>query len=106
MSHYMTALAMKQRGLAPATKILLYWLADHHNAETGKCFPSVNRLVKLCEMSKRSVQNHLDALEFIANCTSLESYLAELQGVWIVRTAMIVLYRSEFSLRRRFKVRR
>ena len=65
MSHYMTALAMKKRGLAPATKILLYWLADHHNAETGKCFPSINRLVKLCEMSKRSVQNHLDALEFI-----------------------------------------
>lgn len=62
MSHYMTALAMRQKGLPPATKILLYWLADHHNAETGKCFPSLNRLTRLCEMSKRSVQNHIDNL--------------------------------------------
>ena len=35
MSHYMTALAMKQKGLKPATKIVLYWIADHHNGETG-----------------------------------------------------------------------
>jgi hypothetical protein len=41
MSHYMTALAMKQRGLKPAAKIVLYWLADHHNGETGRCFPSL-----------------------------------------------------------------
>lgn len=63
MSHYMTALAMKQRGLPPYSKILLYWLADHHNAETNKCFPSLSRLSKLCEISKRSVQNHLQNLK-------------------------------------------
>lgn len=63
MSHYMTALAMKQAGLKPATKIVLYWLADHHNGETGRCFPSLSRLAQLCEMSKRSVQNHLAELE-------------------------------------------
>lgn len=63
MSHYMTALAMKQVGLKPATKIVLYWLADHHNGETGRCFPSLSRLAKLCEMSKRSIQNHLTELE-------------------------------------------
>ena len=63
MSHYMTALAMKQRGLPPYSKILLYWLADHHNAETNRCFPSITRLSKLCEISKRSVQNHLQNLK-------------------------------------------
>lgn len=63
MSHYMTALAMKQQGLKPATKIVLYWLADHHNSENGKCFPSINRLAELCEMSRRSVEEHLSTLE-------------------------------------------
>ena len=63
MSHYMTALAMKQKGLKPATKIVLYWLADHHNGETGECFPSINRLAEVCEMSRRSVENHLETLE-------------------------------------------
>ena len=63
MSHYMTALAMKQQGLKPATKIVLYWLADCHNGETGKCFPSINHLASVCEMSRRSVEGHLTALE-------------------------------------------
>ena len=59
MSHYMTALAMKQQGLTPAAKIVLYWLADHHNGETGDCFPSHKRLAELSEMTDRSVRNHL-----------------------------------------------
>ena len=63
MSHYMTALAMKQQGLRPATKVVLYWIADHHNSETGDCFPSINRLATLCEMSRRSVETHITALE-------------------------------------------
>lgn len=63
MSHFMTALAMKQPGLKPAAKIVLYWLADHHNETTGECFPSINRLADLCEMSRRSVEVHLGDLE-------------------------------------------
>ena len=63
MSHYMTALAMKQQGLKPATKIVLYWLADCHNQETGQCFPSINHLANVCEMSRRSVEGHLTILE-------------------------------------------
>lgn len=63
MSHYMTALAMKQQGLKPATKIVLYWLADHHNGETLKCYPSIKRLSKVCEMSEQSVRNQLKELE-------------------------------------------
>ena len=62
MSHYMTALAMKQQGLKPATKIVLYWLADHHNGETNKCFPSLTRLAECCEMDKTSVIRHIDFL--------------------------------------------
>lgn len=63
MSHYMTALAMKQPYLRPATKIVLYWLADHHNGETGECFPSISRLSKCCEMEKSAVHRHLCTLE-------------------------------------------
>lgn len=59
----MTALAMRQAGLKPAAKIVLYWLADHHNETTGQCFPSIARLADLCEMSRRSVEQHLSDLE-------------------------------------------
>ena len=62
MSHYMTALAMKQVGLKPATKIVLYWLAEHHNGQTGQCNPSHKRLAKLCEMTDRSVRSHIEFL--------------------------------------------
>ena len=63
MSHYMTALAMRQTGLKPAAKIVLYWLADHHNGETGLCFPSLNTLAKECEMDVATVKRHLGGLE-------------------------------------------
>ena len=59
MSHYMTALAMKQKGLKPTTKIVLYWIADHHNGETGDCFPSHKRLADLCEISDRDVRRQI-----------------------------------------------
>jgi DNA-binding transcriptional ArsR family regulator len=74
MSHYMTALAMKQTGLKPATKIVLYWIADHHNGETGKCFPSINRLASLCEMSRRSVEGHLETLETLGLIKRIPQY--------------------------------
>jgi hypothetical protein len=63
MSHYMTALAMKQQGLKPAAKIVLYWLADHHNESTGACFPSLKTLAKECEMDVASIKRHLANLE-------------------------------------------
>ena len=59
----MTALAMKQKGLKPAAKIVLYWLADHHNSETGACFPSLSRLAEECEMNVATVKRHLLSLE-------------------------------------------
>jgi DNA-binding transcriptional MocR family regulator len=89
----MTALAMKQQGLKPATKIVLYWLADHHNGETGKCFPSINRLAELSEMSRRSVEGHLETLETLGlikrvnqfretGGKSANSYILELTGTY------------------------
>lgn len=63
MSHYMTALAMRQQGLKPAAKIVLYWIADHHNGETGQCNPSIARIASCSEMSRRSVEAHISALE-------------------------------------------
>ena len=62
MSHYMTALAMRQQGISPAAKIVLYWLAYHHNGETGACFPSHKRLAQVSEMTDRSVRKHLGDL--------------------------------------------
>ena len=93
MSHYMTALAMKQQGLKPATKIVLYWLADHHNGETGKCFPSINRISELSEMSRRSVESHLETIEKLGlikrvnqfretGGKSANSYILELTGTY------------------------
>lgn len=63
MSHYMTALAMKQQGLKPAAKIVLYWLADHYNESTGACFPSLKTLAAECEMDVASIKRHLANLE-------------------------------------------
>lgn len=91
MSHYMTALAMKQQGIRPATKVVLYWIADHHNSETGDCFPSINRLAILCEMSRRSVETQITALEDLGllkrksqyrdtGGKTANSYLLELTG--------------------------
>lgn len=62
MSHHATNWAIQQRGLAPATKLVLWYLADRHNPDYG-CFPSQEQLAADCEMSRRSVNRHLDELE-------------------------------------------
>lgn len=55
--------AMRQRGLKPATKIVLWCLADHHNAKTGECFPMQETIAAECEMSRSTVNLHLAILE-------------------------------------------
>lgn len=62
MSHEATNWAIKQRGLKPAAKILLWHLADCHNPAYG-CFPSQEYLAEHAEMSERSVRRHLEELE-------------------------------------------
>lgn len=61
MSHQATAWAFAQRGLSPATKIVLLYLADRHNPDHG-CFPSQARLAADCEMHRSSVNRHLKEL--------------------------------------------
>lgn len=63
LSHYMTALAMRQTKLKPAAKIVLYWLCDHYNEETEQCFPSLKTLARESEMGKSTVVRILDGLE-------------------------------------------
>jgi hypothetical protein len=62
MSHAATNWAIQQRGLPPATKLLLWYLADRHNPDFG-CFPSQAQLARDAEMSRGSVNRHLDELE-------------------------------------------
>ena len=53
---------MQQKGLKPAAKIVLYWIADHHNSETGACFPSLAKLADECEMDRSTIIRHVDSL--------------------------------------------
>lgn len=62
MSHHATNWAIRQKGLKPATKIVLWHLADCHNPAHG-CFPSQEYLADACEMSRSSINNHLAILE-------------------------------------------
>ena len=62
MSHEATNWAFQQKGLKPATKIVLIFLADRHNPDYG-CFPSQQLLAQDCEMSRATLNRHLDILE-------------------------------------------
>lgn len=62
MSHKATNWAVQQRGLKPAVKILLWHLADRHNVDDG-CFPRQDMLADDCEMSRATINRHLNELE-------------------------------------------
>ncbi len=62
MSHQATSWAIRQRGLKPATKLVLWQLCDRYHPDHG-CFPSQETLADDCEMSRASVNRHLDELE-------------------------------------------
>lgn len=62
MSFEATSWALKQCHLKPATKTVLFCLAERHNPKMG-CFPSHARLAADACMSERSVRNHLARLE-------------------------------------------
>jgi DNA-binding transcriptional ArsR family regulator len=62
MSHRATNWAIEQRGLKPATKIVLWHLADRHHPDHG-CFPSQDTLAEDCEMSRSTLNVHLKDLE-------------------------------------------
>lgn len=62
MSHAATNWAIRQRGLLPATKLVLWHLADRHNPDLG-CFPSQERLAHDAEVSRSQLNVHLKRLE-------------------------------------------
>jgi len=64
MSHDATNWAIKQRGLKPTTKIVLWHLCDRFNPDYG-CFPSQNRLAHDCEISRSTLNAHLGQLEAV-----------------------------------------
>ena len=64
MSHEATNWAIKQRGLKPTTKIVLWHLCDRFNPDYG-CFPSQDRLAHDCEISRSTLNDHLGQLEAV-----------------------------------------
>ncbi len=62
MSHDATNWAIQRRGLKPTTKIVLWHLCDRFNPDFG-CFPSQDRLAHDCEISRSTLNEHLDRLE-------------------------------------------
>ena len=62
MSHKATNWAIQQRGLMPATKLVLWHLCDRHNPDFG-CFPSQDQLATDVEISRSSLNTHLEKLE-------------------------------------------
>lgn len=62
MSHAATNWAIQQRGLKPTTRIVLWHLCDRFNPDHG-CFPSQARLAHDCEISRSTLNAHLDHLE-------------------------------------------
>ena len=64
MSHDATNWAIKQRGLKPTTKIVLWHLCDRFNPDYG-CFPSQARLAHDCEISRSTLNDHIGQLETV-----------------------------------------
>ncbi len=62
MSHKATNWAIQQRGLSPVTKLVLWYLCDRHNPDFG-CFPSQDQLSADAEISRASLNTHLEKLE-------------------------------------------
>ena len=62
MSHAATNWAIQQRGLKPATKIVLWLLCDRHNPGFG-CFPTQDQPAEDVEMSISALNEHLATLE-------------------------------------------
>jgi hypothetical protein len=63
MSIEATNWAFSQRGLKPAAKLVLVFLADCHNKHTKQCDPSQALLASECEMSRSTLNLHLNTLE-------------------------------------------
>ena len=87
MSHEATNWAIKQRGLKPTTKIVLWHLCDRFNPDYG-CFPSQDRLAHDCEISRSTLNDHLGQLEAVGllrrvpRLASLRSWAFRIRASW------------------------
>ncbi len=61
MSMNLMAKAMSIKVGNPLRKLVLIKLADNAN-DNGECWPSYQHIADQCEISKRSVMNHIAAL--------------------------------------------
>lgn len=61
MSMMLMVQAMKTKVGNPLRKLVLIKLADNAS-DSGECWPSYQYIADQCEISKRSVMNHIDAL--------------------------------------------
>lgn len=64
MSHEATKWAFEVRGVKPIAWRVLAHLANCHNPVAG-CFPSQAYLADVCEVSRASINRHLDELELM-----------------------------------------
>lgn len=62
MSFQSMAWAVRQK-LPCTQKMVLVMLADRHNDDTGRCDPSHDKLASDCGLSRRTVIDHIEALE-------------------------------------------
>ena len=62
MSHDATNWAIKQRGIKPALKVVLWNLCDRYHPDNG-CFPSQDTLAADCEVPRSTLNVYLDTLE-------------------------------------------
>ena len=62
MSELATNWAIQQRGLMPATKLVLWYLCDRHTPDFG-CYPSQDQLAADAEISRASLNIQLRRLE-------------------------------------------
>lgn len=63
MSHFATNWAIRQRGIKPGLKVVLWHLADCHNPAYGGTFPSQEYLSDQCEIPRSTLNTYLDQLE-------------------------------------------
>lgn len=63
MSHRAVNWALEQRQLKPGAWVVLIHLADRHNKDTRQVNPRQDTLSRDCNMSRATVNRHLDTLE-------------------------------------------
>lgn len=73
MSHRASYWAISRDGLTPVQKLTLMALADCHNGQTGECFPAIDTLARVVNVSRSTVKRALRDLEGFGLITKREA---------------------------------